>query len=109
MPGSPEISTTHPSAAFACSQRRISSAVSSSPPTSGVAVVRSAAKRLSTELARSAAKVRTGPAMPLRRFAPRSSSSNRLPSSFRVLPYRSFGLRVVSTDAVRGWWCCDAA
>ena len=36
----------------------------------------------STELARSAAQARTGSAMPLRSLAPRSSSSNRLPSSF---------------------------
>ena len=34
---------------------------------------------------RSAAQARTGPAMPFRSFAPRSSSSNRLPTSFRVL------------------------
>ena len=38
-----------------------------------------------TKLGRSAAQARTGPAMPLRSLAPRSSSSNRLPSSFRVL------------------------
>ena len=44
----------------------------------------SASKRLSTELDRSAAQARTGPAMPLRSLAPRSSSSNRLPSSRRV-------------------------
>ena len=31
-----------------------------------------------------AAACRTGPVMPLRSLAPRSSSSNRLPSSFRV-------------------------
>ena len=85
MPGSPETSTIWPSPAFACSQRRMSSAISSSRPTSGVVAVRSASNRLSTELGRSAAQARTAPAMPLSSLAPRSSSSNRLPSSFRVL------------------------
>jgi hypothetical protein len=84
MPGSPEINTTQLSPAFACSQRRISSSISSSRPTSGVVAVRIASKRPSTELARSAAQDRAGPVMPFRSFAPRSSSSNRLPRSFRV-------------------------
>jgi hypothetical protein len=44
-----------------------------------------ASNRPSAELPRSAAQARTGPAMPLRSFAPRSSSSKRLPTSFRVL------------------------
>ena len=43
-----------------------------------------ASKRLSTEAGRSAAQARIGTAMPLRSFASRSSSSNRLPRSFRV-------------------------
>ena len=43
-----------------------------------------ASKRLSTELARSAAQARAGPAMPLRSLAPRSSSSKRLPRRRRV-------------------------
>ena len=86
MPGSPESSTTWPSPVFALDQRRSSSSISSSRPTRAVRPVAcSASKRLSTELARSAAQARTGPAMPLRSFAPRSSSSKRLPRSFRVL------------------------
>src|SRR4029077_13535661 len=52
IPGSPEISTTEPSPDFACVQRRIRSSISSSRPTNGVVAVRSASKRLSTELAR---------------------------------------------------------
>ena len=43
-----------------------------------------ASNRLSTELARSA-HARTGSAIPLRSWAPRSCSSNKLPISFRVL------------------------
>ena len=41
-PGSAEISTTRPLPAFACAQRRSSSSISSSRPTSGVAPERSA-------------------------------------------------------------------
>ncbi len=85
MPASPESSTTWPSPLLAS--------------TSAAAAIRillrarrgrsrplacSASKRLSTELARSAAQARAGPAMPLRSFGPRSSSSNRLPRSLRV-------------------------
>ena len=85
MPASPESSTTWPSPVFALDQRRSSSSNSSSRPTRAVRpVVCSASKRLSTELARSAAQARAGPAMPLRSLAPRSLSSNRLPSSLRV-------------------------
>jgi hypothetical protein len=40
---------------------------------------------LSTAAGRSATYARTGLEIPLRSFAPRSSNSNRLPSSFRVL------------------------
>jgi hypothetical protein len=36
------------------------------------------------EAGRNAVKARTGSAVPLRSFGPRSSTSNRLPSSFRV-------------------------
>ena len=58
---------------------------SSSRPTRAVGPVAcSASKRLSTEIARSAAQSRAGPAMPLRSLSPRSSSSKRLPRSFRV-------------------------
>jgi hypothetical protein len=55
MPGSPEMSTVWPSRACAGSQRRMSSAISSSRPTSGVVAVPSASNRLSTALGRSAA------------------------------------------------------
>ena len=47
MPGSPEISTTRPSPLFACCQRRSSSSISSSRPTSGVSPERNASNRLS--------------------------------------------------------------
>ena len=73
MPGSPEISTICPSPAFASSQSRINSPTSSSRPIRGVVAVRSASKRLSTVLVRSAAHARTGSAMPLTSLAPRSS------------------------------------
>ena len=71
MPGSPETSTIWPSPAFACSQRRISSAISSSRPTSGVVAVRSASNRLSTALGRSAAQARTGSANALEFLGPK--------------------------------------
>ena len=85
IPASPDSSTTWPSPVLALAQRRKSSSSSSSRPTSAVrppACI--ASKRLSTELARSTAKVRTGPAIPLSSFGPRSRSSKRLPSSLRV-------------------------
>ena len=83
IPASPERSTTWPSPLFALSQRRSSSSSSSSRPTSSVRPVAwKASKRLSTEEARSAAQALTGPAMPLRFCAPRSSSSKRFPTSF---------------------------
>ena len=86
MPGSPDSNTTWPSPAFALDQRRSSNSSSSSRPTSSVSPLAcKASKRLSTEAGRNAAQARTGPAMPLRSCAPRSSSSNRLPTSFRVL------------------------
>jgi hypothetical protein len=85
MPGSPETSTIWPLPALACSHRRASSAISSSRPTIGVVAMRSASKRLSTMLGRSATKARMVPSMPLSSCGPRSSSSKRLPSSFRVL------------------------
>ena len=69
----------------ALENRRSSSSNSSSRPTKGVSLVSCcASKRLSTELARSAAQARTGPVMPLRSLDPRSSSSKRLPTSRRV-------------------------
>jgi hypothetical protein len=66
IPGSPEISTIWPSPAFACSQRRVSSATSSSRPTRGIVAAHNASKRLATKLARSAANACTGRAMPLK-------------------------------------------
>ena len=45
MPGSPEMSTTQPSPSLASSHRRSNSSISSSRPTSGVVVARSASKR----------------------------------------------------------------
>jgi hypothetical protein len=74
-----------PSPVFARDQRRSSNSNSSSRPTRAVRpVVCRASKRLPTELARSAAQARAGPAMPLRSLVPRSLSSKRLPSSRRV-------------------------
>ena len=86
MPGSPEISTTQPSPAFACSQRRISRSISSSRPTSGVVAVRSASKRLSTALAPQhlPGPHRLGEAFE-RRWRRDRDSSKRPPSSLRVL------------------------
>ena len=55
-------------------------------PLKGVRLVSCwAAKRLSTELARSAFQARTASALPLRSRGPRSCNSKRLPRSFRVL------------------------
>jgi hypothetical protein len=86
IPGSPDSSTTCPSLVFALDQRRSRISSSSSRPTSSVnPLACRASKRLSTPLGRSAVQARTGPAMPLRSLAPRSSSSNRLPRSLRVL------------------------
>ena len=86
MPGSPESNTTWPSPAFAVDHRRRSSSSSSSRPTSSVTPLACrASKRLSTEAGRNATHTLTGPEIPLRSRAPRSSSWNRLPNSFRVL------------------------
>jgi hypothetical protein len=64
--------------------RRSSSSSSSSHPTSSVSAPACiASKRLSTDAGRNATQARRGPDMPLRSCAPRSSSSNRLPRSFR--------------------------
>ena len=83
MPASPESNTIWPSPVFAVDQRRSSNSSSSCRPTTSVRPLAcSASKRPSAELVRSAAQARAGPAMPLRSFAPRSSSSNRLPSEF---------------------------
>jgi hypothetical protein len=88
IPASPATSTTWPSPVFALDQRRTSNSASSSRPTREVSPVACiASKRLSTELTRSAAQARVGPAMPLTSLAklgPRSCSSNRLPRSLRV-------------------------
>ena len=103
IPASPDSNTTWPSPAFALDQRRRRSSNSSSRPTSAVRpLVCSASKRLSTELARCAAQARTGTAMPLRSFAPRSSSSNRLPSSFRVLFGNDYAVRLRNALQTRG-------
>ena len=85
IPASPESNTTWPSPVFALDQRRKSNSSSSSRPTRAVRPVAcSASKRLSIELDRSATQARSGPAIPLRSFALRASSSKRLPSSLRV-------------------------
>ena len=79
IPASPESSTTWPSPLFALDQRRSSNSSSSSRPTSAVRpAVCSASKRPSAELARNAAQARTGPAIPLRSFAPRSSKLEQI-------------------------------
>jgi hypothetical protein len=86
MPGSPDNSTTWPSPLFALDQRRRSSSSSSSRPTSSVRPLAwRASKRLSTEDGRNTVQACTVAAMPLSSCAPRSRSSNRLPTSFRVL------------------------
>ena len=84
MPGSPETALLVLRRPWP-NQRRINNSNSSSRPTRVVrSLACSASKRLSTGLGRSAAHARAGPAMPLRSFAPRSRSSNRLPRSLRV-------------------------
>jgi Adenylate and Guanylate cyclase catalytic domain len=86
IPASPESNTTCPSPIFTLDQRRSSKSSSSSRPMSCVRPLACrASKRPSSELGRSAAHARTGPAMPLRSCAPRFSRSNRWPRSFRVL------------------------
>src|SRR3954452_24265877 len=86
MPASPDRSTTWPSPLFALAQRRSSSSYSSSRPTRAVRPLACrASKRLSTELARSAAQTCTDSGMPLSSLAPRSWSSKILPRSLRVL------------------------
>jgi hypothetical protein len=86
MPASPERSTTCPSLVLAFDQRRRRISSSSSRPTSSVnALACRASKRPSTPLGRSAVQARTGALAPFRSLAPRSSSSNRLPRSLRVL------------------------
>ena len=84
MPGSPEINTTCPSPAFACSQRRISSSISSSRPTSGVS---GRWQRLEPALGGARAEHLPGlhgSAKPLRATVPRSRYSNSPPISLRV-------------------------
>jgi hypothetical protein len=86
IPASPESNTTWPSPVFALDQRRSSNSSSSSRPTRAVRPLAcNASKRLSTALGRNAAHARIGAEMPLRSLAPRSSNSNRLPRSRRVL------------------------
>ena len=85
IPGSPEISTTRPSPAFACCQRRSSRSSSSSRPTSGVASERSASKRLTTPLSPTTRQARCGSAKPASGCGPRSSISNSAPICRRVL------------------------
>jgi hypothetical protein len=74
IPGSPDISTTLPSPAFACCQRRSSRSSSSSRPTSGVASERSASKRLSTLLSPATRQARCGSAKPASGCGSRSST-----------------------------------
>ena len=85
IPGSPDSSTTRPSPLAACRQRRSSNSSSSSRPTSGVVAARKASKRLSTPLGPSTRHAGTGSENPLSAICPRSSQSNRLPTSWRVL------------------------
>ncbi len=86
MPASPESNTTCPSPDLAVDHRRSSKSSSSSRPTRSVRpLVCMASKRPSTEAGRSAAQARTGPEIPLSSCGPRSSSSNKLPTSLRVL------------------------
>ena len=84
MPGSPEISTTRPSPLFACSQRRSSSSISSSRPTSGVAPERNASKRLSIPLSPMTRHADCGSAKPASACGPRSARSNSPPTCRRV-------------------------
>ena len=75
IPGSPDSSTTWPSPSLACCQRRSSSAISSSRPTSGVRpAVWRASKRPSARPSPSTRQAASGSAKPLRRCGPRSSA-----------------------------------
>ncbi len=85
MPGSPASRTTLPSPPTACRQRRSSSAISSSRPTSGVRLAeRCASNRLSTSLWPSTCAISTGVADPLSATLPRSRYSKRAPTRRRV-------------------------
>ena len=86
MPGSPDSSTTRPSPAFACCQRRSSNSNSSSRPTSGITfAARSASKRLCMVCSRSTRHATTGPSKPLSCAGSIGSYSNASPVSRRVL------------------------
>ena len=81
----PTSSTTWPSPSLACRQRRSSSAISSSRPTSGVRpAVWRASKRSSARPSPATRHAASGSAKPLSRCGPRSSSSNTPPTSRRV-------------------------
>ena len=72
MPGSPLIRTTEPSPAFACSQRRLNNAISSSRPINGVLAARRASNRLPTEFAPKTRQTCTGWSIPAIANGPRS-------------------------------------
>ena len=82
---SPETSTTWPSPALARAQRRSSSSISSSRPTSRVsAEPRKASKRLSTTLSPSTCQTCMGSPWPALSIVPNSTQSNSLPIRRRV-------------------------
>ena len=87
MPGSPEISTTRPSPALACRQRRKSRSSSSSRPTSGVACVRSASKRLTIAAFAEHPPSRCGSAKPGKRLRSKIVDLEQTAD----LPSRAFG------------------
>ena len=87
MPGSPEISTTRPSPLFACSQRRSSSSISSSRPTSGVSPERNASKRLNIPLSPMTRHAGCGSAKPASACGPEIGEIEQ-PAD---LPARRFG------------------
>ena len=85
MPGSPESSTTWPSAFFARSHRRSSNWSSSlSPPSGAGDEARNASNRLTTALGLSTCQADTVPKKPRASTAPRSRYSNNPPMSRRV-------------------------
>ena len=85
MPGSPESSTTRPSPALACVQRRSNRSISSSRPMSAAAGERKASKRLISPLSANTCQICCRSAKPAIARSPRSSRSNRPPSCCRVL------------------------
>ena len=98
----------HPAFAVLCfAQRRSSSSDSSSRPTRAVRPLAcSASKRLSTELARSAAQARTDPAMPLHPPTPIDSSTSTANCSTFLTTQTSPWFSVYRTNkrAGSGYW-----